>query len=452
MLLTARYVLPITAPHIEDGAIVVHDDVIVDVGGRDEVVARHPEEEVRDLGLAALMPGFVDLHTHLEYSALRGLVNDLPYTQWKLHVMRKEALLAPADWETSATLGALEALQSGITTLADITDSGASARAVAAAGLRGVVYREISTMSKAKVPDVISQATDDMAEWRELVDPSLVRIGIAPHAAYSCHPSLFHEAAALAAETGCPISTHLAGSRDEYEFVRFGSSSLAQDYTDGTSWRDAGWLPTGVSPVKYLQQWGFFEVPNVLAVHCVHVDDADIEVLASHSAAVAHCPRCNAKLGMGVAPISEFDKHGLRVGIGTDSPASNDTLDVFEEMRIGLLLQRAVVGEGHFFTAEHFVKMATIDAAEILGLGADVGSLEPGKKADVIAVDLSHSHQIPTVDPYAALVHTANQENVLLTMVEGRTLYDSGSWTTLDAPDALQRADAIRQKIRPQGE
>lgn len=447
MLLTARYVLPVSAPHIEDGAVVVQDGRIVAVGGREELVARFPAEEVRDFGLAALLPGFVDTHTHLEYTAFRGLVDDLPYSQWKMQVLAKESALSAEDWEDSAALGAIETLASGITTIADITSSGASARAAAAAGLRGIVYREVQTMEKAHVPEVMRAAADEIAQWRGLA-PGLLSVGIAPHAPYSCHPELFLRVADLASAEDLPVAIHLAGSKDEYDFVKYGSSPLALEFSEETNWSEAGWLPTGVSPVRYVLQWGLFKLPNVLAVHCVQVDDTDIEVLADHDVAVSYCPRCNAKLGMGTAPLQKFLERGLRVGIGTDSPASNNTVDEFDEMRIGLLIQRGLTGEASFFTAEMFVRLATLEAARALRMDDVIGSLEAGKQADVVAVDLSSSHQVPTQDPYGALVHSANAEHVLMTMVAGEVRYDRGSFTSLDLAATIERVERMRAKLR----
>ncbi len=448
MLLAARYVLPVSAPHIEDGAVLVRGGAIEDVGARADLEARYPAEEVRDFGLAALLPGFVDTHTHLEYTAFRGSVDDLPYSQWKMQVMSKEPALDAQDWEDSAALGAIDALSCGITTIADITSSGASARAAAAAGLRGVVYREVQTMEKHRVPEVMREAAEDIAAWRGLA-PGLLAVGIAPHAPYSCHPELFLRAAELAAAESLPVAIHLAGSRDEYDFVKYGSSPLAVDFADETGgWSDVGWLPTGVSPVRYVLQWGLFRLPNVLGVHCVQVDDSDIEVLAENDVAVAYCPRCNAKLGMGTAPLQKFIERGLRVGIGTDSPASNNTVDEFDEMRIGLLIQRGMTGESAFFTAEMFIRLATLDAARALKMDGVVGSLERGKRADLVAVDLSSSHQVPTQDPYGALVHGANQENVVMTMVDGEIRYEAGRFATMDAERAMERVERMRAKLR----
>jgi 5-methylthioadenosine/S-adenosylhomocysteine deaminase len=452
MLLTARYVLPISSHHIEDGAVLVQGDRIIAVGPRAELIAAHPDEEVRDFGLAVLMPGFVDLHTHLEYSVFRGAVDDLPYTAWKMQVQNKEANLSPADWMDSAVLGAMEAVGSGITTIADITNSGNSVIAAKGIGLAGVVYREVSTMDKTLVAARMEAARNDIQEWSETAAGSPIEIGIAPHSPYTCHPSLFSAAAELATERDLPVAIHLAGSRDEYDFVRYGSSNLAQDFREQSGWRDVAWMPTGVSPVQYVLQWGLFDAPRVLAVHCVQVDEHDIDVLAQHDVSIAHCPRCNAKLGMGIAPLKLFFEHGLTVGLGTDSPASNNTVDPFDEMRIGLLLQRGETGENDFyryFTARTFMRLATIHGARALGLEHEIGSLEPGKRADVIAVDLSSSpHMVPTADPYSALVHTSNQKDVLATMIAGRMVFDRGDYRTVDKERALARAQEIRGKLR----
>lgn len=447
MLLTARYVLPVATPHIVNGAVLVRDDKIVEIGDLEHMRELHPDEPIRDFGLAALMPGFVDMHTHLEYTAMRGLVDDLPYSKWKLQVMHKEGLFSGQDWDDSACLGAMEALQSGITTVADITDTGSSGHAALGAGLRAIIYRQVATMDRKKVDEVMKRATEDISAWRETSNRDLVSIGIAPHAPYSCHPELFSRVAEYAMD-GTAVAIHLAGSVEEYQFVKYGSSMLAIDVRDSYNADAPAWLPTGVSPVRYVLQWGLFDVPNIMAVHCTQVDAEDIDLLAEKNVSIAHCPRCEAKLAMGVAPVERFWRAGLRVGLGTDSPAASNSTDVFEEMRLGLLIQRATMGEDRFMSARQFVKMATLDAARALGLDEQIGSLEPGKQADIIAVDLSKSHQIPTHYPYSALVHTANQENVLATMVAGRFLYEDRTWHSMDRDRLYARAEEMRMKLR----
>ncbi|MDZ4655629.1 MAG: amidohydrolase [Coriobacteriia bacterium] len=448
MLLLSRYVLPVSSAHIEDGGVLVRDGAIVAVGPRAELLGAYPDEEVHDYGLAALMPGFIDLHTHFEYSGFRGVVDDLPYTQWKLQVLAKESLLDEQDWRDSSVLGAVEAIRSGITTFADISDSGASLDAAERSGLRGVLYREIATMDKRRVASEMASAAEDIGAWRSRVDDSLITIGIAPHSPYSCHPTLFKVVSEYVGDTDMPVAIHLAGSKDEYDFVKYGSSMLGQEFREQAGWGEMLWMPTGVSPVRYLYQWGLLEAPNVLAVHCVHVDDADIEVLAGNDVSIAHCPRCNLKLGMGIAPLHAFVEKGICVGIGTDSPASNSTIDFFDEMRVGLLTQRGIGGETAYYTGQRFVRMATLGGAQALKLDHLVGTLEAGKRADVIAVDLSQNHQVPTQDPYGALVHTANQEDVLMTMVDGRILFEGGRFFTLDPDEISDALERVRVKLR----
>jgi 5-methylthioadenosine/S-adenosylhomocysteine deaminase len=448
MLLLARYVLPMNGPHIEDGAVLVRGSAIREVGERGDLLAAHPDEEVIDYGLAILMPGFIDLHTHLEYATFRGVVDDLPYTQWKMEVQSREHLLSHEDWEQSAFLGAMEAIRSGITTVADVSDTGASVGAVQDSGLRGVLYREVSTMDPADVERVMEEALRDMRSWEQQTDPDRITIGLAPHSPYTCHPRLLRAIAETVGTADTPVAIHLAGSRDEYNFVKYGSSPLGQDFRAQSGWAEQTWMPTGVSPVRYVYQWGILDLPNVLAVHCVHVDAEDIAVLQRTGVPVAYCARCNAKLGMGTAPLGDFHAQGLRVGIGTDSPASTSTVDFFEEMRVGLLIQRGIHGEAGFFSAKTFVRMATIEGARALKIDGLVGTLEPGKRADIIAVDLSKSYQVPTQNPYGALVHTCNQEDVLMTMVNGRVLFDRGRFLTLD-PDAMgDRIERMRLKVR----
>lgn len=446
-IVVSRYVLPITGEPIEHGAVVVEGDTIVAVGTAGELVSRFPDAEVRDFGLAAVMPGFIDNHTHLEYTAMRGLIEDAPYSRWKYEVMRRESLLTSHDWEDSALLGALEAALSGITTVADITKSGASGRAAQQVGLRSIIYREVGTMDRHAVEPTMAAAASDIERWRGEWDPARTTVGIAPHSAYSCHPQLFKRVAEYAAD-GTPVAMHLAGSQEEYQFVKYGSSLLGHEVREQYDSEAPLWLPTGVSPVRYVQQWDIFHAPNVMAVHCTQVDDDDIEILATYDVAVAHCPRCNSKLGMGIMPLKKMLDAGIRVGLGTDSPAASNSMDTFEEMRIGLLLQRAALGRDHFFTAEQFLRLATYESARALRMEDTIGSLEPGKRADIIVVDLSSSAQAPTQHPAAAVVHTAHQNNVAMTMVAGQAIYERGEFAHVELAPLTARAQELRDKLR----
>ncbi len=445
MLLKADWVLPVSSPPVANGAVLVEDGCIVRVGPADEL-AQGYDGEALDFGEAAILPGFVDLHTHLEYSVFRGLCDDLSYPDWKIQVTQRSAALAPADWAASARLGALEAIRSGITCIADISSSGGSLDASLAAGLRGLAFYELTGMDDSRVSETIGAAKEAVLAWQAKAVGSHMMVGLAPHSPYSVAPPLFKAVSQWARQDGFMMCVHLAGSKEEVEFVKYASGKLATVYRDLVGWSDLLWQPTGVSPVKYLEEWEVFDGP-VLAVHCIQVDEADIDILQKHDVAIAHCPKCGAKWGMGVAPLPEFLRRQLRVGIGTDSPASNNTMDFFDEMRVGLLLQRGSKRTVEGLSAAEFVSLATEGGAGALGLGASIGTLEPGKQADVVAVDLSHSHQKPVQDPYSALVYTANQENVILTMVNGRVLFLAGVYETLDREKIVADAEQVRAKL-----
>lgn len=451
MLLCAQYILPITAEPFQQGALLVRDGRIEDLGPAEILKTRYPDEEVKDFGMAALMPGLVDLHTHTENSVFRGIVHDVPYTTWVRAVIEKSALMEANDWRDSAVLGCLEAISSGITCIADITMSGAPGYATHKLGMRSVIYREVGAMDQRRIDFAMRVAANDIAHWRELSDESRITIGIAPAAIYTCHPGMFTKVSEFARKENVPVAMHLAGSREEYQFVKRGSSPFAV-HTMGSKRgyvEIPPWLPTGVSPVRYALNWGAFESDNVLAIHCIHIDDDDIKKLKEYDVAVASCPRCSAQLGMGMAPIGEFLRARLRFGIGTDSPAATDSIDMFTEMRLGMLLQRAVDPDT-FLDSTTMLEAATIGAARALKRDDLIGSLEIGKRADVIAVDLSGSHQTPTSDPVAAVVNTSNGSDVVMTMVDGKVLYEKNHWNVnVDVARTIARVIEIRGKLRP---
>jgi 5-methylthioadenosine/S-adenosylhomocysteine deaminase len=305
-------------------------------------------------------------------------------------------------------------------------------------------------MEKSEVASALDQAYQDIEDWKALADPLHHRIGIAPDALYKCNPLVFSEIRDYAMD-GTPVACHIAGSREEYEFIRFGSSAFSVHSTEqerGYGIDMPPWLATGVSPIRYILNWGLFQVPNLLAIHCVHVDEADIDFLEQYDVAVTICTRCNAQLGMGIAPVAEFIKAGLRIGIGTDSPAASSTANMFAEMQMTMLMQRAVHLRNAFLTAEQMVYYATLGGARALKIDDSVGSLEVGKLADIIAIDLSNSSQAPTHDPNSAIVHTVGPSNNLMTMVGGEILYNGQHLHGVDRDRVLTRTDEMRLKLR----
>ena len=429
MLLCAQYILPITSEPFQKGAVLVRDNAIRDIGTAEMLKLRYPDEEVVDFGQAAIMPGLVDLHTHLENSVMRGIVHDVPYTTWVTSMLEKSAKMDVSDWYDSAILGGLEALSSG---------------------MRSVIYREVGAMDKRRVDYAMRIAENDIMHWREEVDGDRITIGVAPAAMYACHPSMFSKVSEFARRENVPVAMHVAGNREEYNFIKYGSSPFSVHTMDQKRGfvEIPPWLPTGTTPVRYALNWGAFESDNVLAIHCVHVDDKDVQKLKEYDVAVAVCPRCNAQLGMGVAPINEFMRAGLRLGLGTDSPAATDSTDMLTEMRIGMLVQRAV-NVGEFLDSATMLEMATIGGARALKLDDKIGSLEIGKLADIIAVDLSGSHQTPTTDPVSAVVNTCSGADILMTMVNGTALYEKNKWNVgVEVARNIARIIEIRGKLR----
>ncbi len=446
MLLTARWVLPISSKPIFEGAVAIKGERIDAVGPKKKVRSLYPEEEILDLGYSILLPGFVNTHTHLEYSILRGVCDDLPFAPWIIQLIKKSSKLNMTDWQISAELGVLEAIHSGITTIGEISRTGAGFEAALKSGIRGVVFSEVFGMDDTFIEKTINEAKSRVTKWKEKASGSNIKVGISPHSCYTVSPKLFCEVAKWARRDNLPLSLHLAESPDEYQFVKYGASMLANDFRDVVGWSHLLWQPTGASPVKYLEQWDVFE-GEVLAAHCVELEPMDIDLLHKYDVAIAHCPRSNAKLGTGIAPLPTFIRRKLKVGLGTDSLASSNTMDFFDEMRIALLLQRGHIKSVNGLNAEDYMTIATFGGARALRIDNLIGSLEKGKLADIIAVDISHSHQMPLKDPYSSLVYNANQEDVFFTMIGGKILYYKGEFKTLDRDRIVQQAEPVRRKL-----
>jgi 5-methylthioadenosine/S-adenosylhomocysteine deaminase len=451
MLLSAKYIFPITSEPIRDGALLVQNGRIADIGPLTVLKLRYPDEEVRDFGLSAIMPGLIDLHTRLEKTVLRGVVTDEPYPKWVLSILEQSQHLDVSDWYDSAILGGLDALSSGITTIADITSTGASYQAAQKLGLRGVFYREVSAMDKMRIDYAIHSAQRDIANWQEAADSDRITIGVAPAPVYLNHPEVFARVSKLAQAEHLPVAMRLAASKEEFNFVTRGSSMFSVDQLP-ESVRGyveiPPWLPFGVTPVRYALNWGAFDSDNVLIVHAVHVTDEDIRKLRNRDVAIATCPSANAQLGMGVAPLGEFLRAGMRVGIGTDSPAATETVDMLEEMRFGLLLHRAA-NPKRFMDSATVLEMATLGGARALKLDNEIGSLDIGKRADIVAVNLSNTHKSHERNPIAAVVNTCSASDVLMTMVDGNVLYERDQWhVDIDVAKNIARVIAIRAKLK----
>jgi 5-methylthioadenosine/S-adenosylhomocysteine deaminase len=433
----ARWVLPMDAPFIENGEIIVEDGII------QEVRPRHlPASECRDFGDAVILPGLIDAHTHLEYTALRGFLEDIPFFPWIRALTAAKAQFSREDWLASARLGALEAVAAGITTIGDNTDAGVTMQAAAETGLRGIIYQEFFGIDHRQPIAPIMQALHAKVQSLRRQETERVQVGISPHALYTVRPALFEAVSRFVTEERLPTSIHVAESPEESALVERGNGPFAEMFQK----RGIVWETPAQTPTRYLWEQSAL-TPATLAVHCVHQTPEDIDLLARSGAAIVHCPKSNAKLGAGIAPLTRWQTTpGLRVALGTDSAVSNNTLDLWEEMRFALLLQRARQEEVEAVTAQQVLRMATLGGAEALGLAAKTGSLTPGKRADLVAVNLSAPHVSPSTDPYAALVYSARADDVVLTICDGFTLYDSHAWPTLDAALVMEQAGIARRK------
>ena len=426
MLLCAKYIVPVSSEPMENGAVLVRDGVIADIGTAEMMRLRYPDEEVKDFGMAALTPGFIDLHARVEDGVLRGLIRDLPFVEWRKNIGDLRSRISSKEAYDSAYLGCLEELSAGVTTIGDTTSTGAAVFAAQDCGLRAVVYREAGAIDKRLVNYAMKKVDSDLEKWSQSIDEDRIMLGIAPDPVYECHPELYRSAAKYAAEhNNLPIAMKLAGSNEELRFVKDGATAGLDSTVDHRGFVEVPpWLPTAVTPVNYVLNWGLFEAENVMIVYGVNVSENDIRHLRDYDVAVATCPSLNAQLGMGVAPVSEYLRSGLRIGLGTGAPGSVNYLDMFAEMRFELMVQRALSRE--FLNPQTLLEMATLRAAEVLRLDDKIGSLEIGKLADIIAIDLSGSHQTPTTDPVTALLGSASNSDVVMTMVNGNILYEAG--------------------------
>jgi len=425
---TARWVLPMKRPAIENGAVAVEGKCIVGVGTRAEMVERFPEFCVVLLGEAVILPGLINTHTHLELTALRGYLENEDFLAWlqKLTSARLERMTGD-DLRVSATWGACEAVRAGITCIGDASDSALmSLLALQEVGLRGVVYQESFGPDPKLVNDNFNELKTKLAELRAH-ENELVRAGVSPHAPYTvCGPQL-ELIAELAQTQRLPLMMHAAESEAEDLFVRAGRGPFGERFAK----RSIAWNAPGVSTIQYLKQVGILDTQPLLA-HCIRVDDEDIESLRVAGAKVAHCPKSNAKLGHGRAPFAKFIAAGVSVGLGSDSVASNNTCDMLEEARFATLLSRAA---GEPVSAE-------------VALSVAAGQLSEGAQADLTVVSLQSVHQTPNYDPAATLLFSSSGRDVMLTVIAGREVYRDGCVAGVDEERLRARMNEISEKLR----
>jgi 5-methylthioadenosine/S-adenosylhomocysteine deaminase len=412
-VVSADWVLPIEGPPIEDGAVVLDGAVIEAVGTARELGEGTRYED------AVILPGFVNAHSHLEYAVYAGFGDGLSdFAEWiRLHTERKRRV----DWDeyvSVARLGVAESLRSGVTTVGDCSFSGAAGVALDELGLRGIVYLEV-------FGDEPTEAIVEFDGLRERIEHHFsdrVQLGVSPHAPYSVSPAVYR----ACSELGLPMATHLSESESEIRYLLDG----------GGPWEAITWLvdPPGTTGTRLLAREDVLG-PKVIAAHCVVVEPDEIALLAEHGVAVAHCPRSNAYVGSGIAPLRELREAGLQVGIGTDGVSSTPSGDFFDELRAVVTMARARERRPDALTASEALELGTLGSARALGLDAEVGSLVAGKHADLAVVSMAGSPYLPWEDPAAAVVFGGSPDRVIATYVDGEARYEKGGmdWQELTA-------------------
>ena len=414
---------------IQRGGVAIDGRDIVGVDTAERIAEAYRGRDTIDARGAVIMPGLINTHTHAPMVLFRGLADDLALMDWlQKYIFPAEAkTVSPEFVRVGTRLAALEMIESGTTTYTDMYYfEDEIARATKAAGLRGVLGETIIgfPVPDAKTPADSLALTERFA--KAFANDDLITPAVAPHAMYTNDTETLKACRALADRLHMPLITHLAETNDEVK--------TANDKYHMT-------------PTAYLESIGFFG-PRTLVAHAVHVTPADIQMLAARHVGVAHNPESNMKLASGIAPVESMRRAGVVVGLGTDGAASNNDLDMFEAMRQAAFLHKLVNDDPRAIPAPIAVEMATIDGARALGMDKEIGSLEAGKRADVIVVSMASARQTPMYNAVSHLVYVTRGDDVRTTIVNGRVLMRDRKLLSLDEPSVLADARAYADKVR----
>lgn len=421
ILITGGLVLPVTQKEsiYNPGAVLVEGDRIAWVGPADQAPATDANTKVIDATGKLVMPGLVNTHCHAAMTLLRGYADDMRLQQWlqeKIWPVEDRMVAEDIYWGTM--LASWEMLSGGITTFLNMyVFADDEARAIRDAGIRGIIARGIIGLAG---PEAAKSRLDEtraaFQKWNG--HDGRISFMVAPHAPYTCPPDVLLQCLDLADELDVPIHTHLSETAFEVEEAV-------------KHW--------GRTPIKHIHELGLTR-RKVVAAHCVHITDEEIEIAKATGIGVAHNPVSNLKLASGVAPVQKMRRAGIAVGVGTDGPSSDNIIHLLgSELRIAALLAKNLEGDPAAFTAWDGIQMATIEGARALGMEAEIGSLEAGKRADLILIDLDKPHLTPNHDPYALVAYSALPGDVALTMVNGRVVYEAGQILTMEPKEVLAK-------------
>ncbi|MEN2986484.1 MAG: amidohydrolase [Thermodesulfovibrionaceae bacterium] len=415
---------------IEDGAVFVKDGVISDIGTFPEILKRYKTTtQIYGNSYSAVMPGFINTHTHAAMALFRGIADDLPLKKWLTeHIWPKEAkFLSPEFVYDGTALACYEMLKSGTTTFNDMyffTES--IAQAAKDLKIRAVVGQgvlDFPTVSGKDADEYLKKAEEFINKYK---DDDFITPAVAPHAIYTCSRETLLKSKNLALKYNTPIHIHLSETFHEVD-------ECIKNY--------------GVRPVKYLENIGFFE-GRVLAAHSVWVDDEEIELMAKYNVAVSHCIESNLKLSSGIAPVAKMIKRGVIVSMGTDGAASNNNLDLLEEISIAAKVQKGITGDPTVVDVKSCMKMLTIWAAKALGLETQLGSIEVGKKADLVVMNLKKAHLQPIYDIYSIIIYSAKASDIEDVFVNGTPVVVNGRHQFIDEDEVIGKALWWAKKIK----
>lgn len=434
ILIFADWCIPVepTATVHADCAVAINDGRIVDILPGANARQQYRAGVTVNRPNHVLIPGLVNAHTHAAMTLFRGLADDMPLERWLQQVIwpAEQRWLSVEMVRDGSKLAIAEMLRAGITCFSDqyffpetVAETAADSHMRAMVGTPVVEFENPWSKSAA---DAISKGTDRVHD--RYADHPLITSCFAPHSTAAVSNDAFHELRVVADQLDCPVQIHLHESAAEI------TESIER---------------TGMRPIEVLADLGMLN-SSLLAVHAVHVTDADLEAFAASGVNVAHCPRSNLKLADGFAPVSRMLDHGINVSLGTDGAASNNVLDLLGEMRTAALIGKALANDAQALAAGQVLRMATLGGARALGLADSVGSIEIGKWADLTCIDLNRLHSQPVYDPLSQIVYTANAEQVSDVWVAGRHLLDDGELTHIDRRDVLKRAAEWQQKISGQ--
>jgi len=405
---------------IENGALAIKNGKIIFVGKRASANKIQAETKINAKEKIA-MPGLINCHTHVPMTLFRGIAEDQPLETWlKKTIWPLEAKLKSEDVYVGALLGCLEMIKNGTTCFADMYfHENMVAKAVEKSGLRGVLAEGIIEAGNKALGEKMLNESINFAEKFRGYANGRVTTFLGPHAAYSCSPELLNKIKNKSLELNVGVHIHLAESKEMFR-------KFEKRY--------------GPSEVEFLDKMEFFR-DHVLAAHCINLSREDMQILSKRGVNVAYVPVANMKLGVGAAKVKDLTDSGVNVGLGTDGPASNNTLDMFETMKIGTLLQKLVYLNPKILPVHEVLRMATLNGAKALGLGKNIGSLEVGKKADMILVDLSKPHLKPLHNTYASIVYSAHGSDVDTVIVDGKIIMENRHVKTLDEQAMMEKAE-----------